>query len=95
MRSSENSDAGMAGVAVSVVFTDASGTIYNLTGTTDSNGIFRSSWIKGLGGGTHRAEVVDLALTDFVWDPFDILDSTLNDEDWDSDGKPDESLVIS
>jgi hypothetical protein len=37
---------------------------------------------------------VDLALAGFAWDPFDVLDATANDEDWDGDGDPDELLTI-
>lgn len=91
---SEN-DANLGGVEVTVSFTGASGNAFQLTGQTDENGIFRSSWIKGLSSGTHRAEVVDLALSDFAWDPDDILDPVSgNDQDIDFDGDPDDVLFI-
>lgn len=46
-----------AGVWIRVEF---DGEIYE--GTTDSDGVFRTSWIKGLGSGDYQAEVVDLIL---------------------------------
>jgi hypothetical protein len=90
----ESSDSVGAGVAVTVRLTSSSGQVLTLTGTTDSQGIFRSEWLKGLTAGSYRAEVVDLALAGFSWDPFDVLDATANDEDFDFDGAPDELLFI-
>ena len=63
-----------SGVSIEVVF---AGQTYS--GTTDSNGIFRSGWIKNLSSGDHYANAVDLALTGFDWN------SDLDLED-DSDG---------
>ncbi len=74
-----------AGVQVSVNF---AGRTY--TGTTDANGIFRSRWVRGLGGGDHYANVVDLALAGYNWQP---LGLDLED-DSDGDGKPDDVLVL-
>lgn len=85
----EASDPGLAGVEVTVVFAGQT-----LTGFTDSNGIFRSDWVKELGSGNYTAEVTDLALLGYLWDPFDILDATSNDDDEDGDGLPDDVLSI-
>ncbi len=90
----EATDAGAAGVAVSVELTDTSGQVLTFTGITDSQGIFRSEWIRGLSPDTYRAEVVDLAIAGFTWDPFDVLDATANDDDADFDGAPDQLLTI-
>ncbi len=89
----EGTDASAAGVEVTVSFTDSSGNVQTFTGLTSSDGIFRSQWIKRLQPGEYRAEVVDLALAGFAWDPSDLLDATLNDEDFDGDGKPDDVLT--
>jgi streptogramin lyase len=74
-----------AGVFVTVEF---AGVTY--TGTTDSNGIFRTDWIRNLSSGDHYANAVDLVLAGFVWNP---LDLDLED-DSDGDGKPDAILPI-
>lgn len=89
----EAADASMAGVQVTVEFADSFGNVQTLSGTTDSSGVFRSAWLKGLATGDHRAEVVDLALAGFIWDP-DGLDATDNDDDSDMDGEPDDILTI-
>lgn len=71
-----------AGVEITVEFNGRS-----YTGTTDSNGIFRTSWNWAPPSGT-RAEVVDLALDGFSWDPLAIdLEG-----DSDGDGLPDAVL---
>ena len=91
----ESSDAGLAGVLVTVVFTDASGqTIHQFSGTTDSNGIFRSDWFNVADPGNYHAEATDLVLAGFVWDPDSLFDPTSNDDDFDFDGNPDELLEI-
>jgi hypothetical protein len=56
-------DSPIAGVQIEVIF---AGNTY--TGTTDANGIFRTSWIRNLEGGDHYANAVDLALTGYTWD---------------------------
>ena len=73
-----------AGVTIDVVF---AGRTY--TGTTDSDGVFRTSWIKNLSSGDHYANAVDLVLAGYSWDP---LTMDLED-DSDGDGKPDDLLV--
>ena len=57
------------------------------TGTTDSNGIFRTSWIRNLSSGNHYAEAADLAFANHDWDQ-DLGWS----EDYDGDGLPDALL---
>jgi hypothetical protein len=74
-----------AGVAITVEF---NGQIYQ--GTTDSDGVFRTSWIKNLGSGEHYAEVVDLVLADYFWDPL-AMDL---ENDSDGDGYPDDVLSL-
>jgi uncharacterized membrane protein len=56
-------DSPIAGVQVEVIF---AGSTY--TGTTDSNGIFRTSWVRNLGNGDHYANAVDVALSGYSWD---------------------------
>ena len=63
------------------------------SGTTDSNGLFYSDWIKNLGPGDYRAEVTDLVLAGYDWDLLG-LDPTFLDDDDDGDGKPDELLSV-
>ena len=75
-----------AGVMIEVTF---AGTTY--TGTTDSDGVFRTSWIKDLSSGDHYANAVDLVLAGYSWDPL----STLHlEDDSDGDGKPDDLLSL-
>ena len=82
----------MTGVNVTVEFTKSSGEIVVLAGETDAEGLFIGEWLRGLGTGLHRGEVVGLH---FDGQPIDsALDPSINDEDWDFDGAPDESLVI-
>ena len=64
------------------------------TGTTDSSGMFQTGWIKGLAADTYTAEVVDLVLATFDWDPFGILDPTNNHNDADLDGLPDDFFTL-
>jgi uncharacterized delta-60 repeat protein len=84
-RQASAGDGVAAGVSISVTF---AGQIFS--GTTDSNGIFRTGWIRKLASGTHHANVTDLALEGFVWDPL-LLDL---EDDTDGDTKPDGSLTI-
>ena len=81
----DSGDLTVAGVQIEVTF---AGQTY--TGTTDANGVFRTSWIRNLSSASHYANAVDLALTDFIWNP---LDLDLED-DLDGDGKPDDVLTI-
>jgi len=76
-----SADARAAGVAITVQF---GGRTYS--GTTDSSGIFRTGYLR-VGSGSY-AEVVDLALAGFYWDP---LSLDLED-DSDGDGRPDAIL---
>jgi len=78
-------DAVAAGVSVTVTFAGQS-----YTGVTDSNGIFRTDWVKNLGSGDYYANVVDLALADFVWNRL-ALDL---EDDSDGDGFPDDLLTV-
>ena len=78
-------DVPLAGVQVTVTFANKT-----FTGLTDSEGIFRSEPIKGVKSGEYFANVIDLALTDFVWDPL-ALDL---EDDTDEDGLPDNLLSI-
>jgi VCBS repeat-containing protein len=67
-------DDAAAGVEITVEFNG-----HTYTGTTDSNGIFRTSWNRGAGSGTY-GEVVDLALADYSWDPLSLdLENDSND----------------
>jgi hypothetical protein len=79
-----SADAAVAGVAITVEF---AGQTY--TGTTDSDGIFRTDLVKGLSSGDHYAQVVDLAMTDYFWDP--LLDL---EDDTDGDGFADDVLSL-
>ena len=72
-------DAVAAGVAITVEF---NGQTY--AGTTDANGVFRTAWNRTPPSGTY-AEVVNLVLTDHLWDP---LGLDLED-DSDGNGLPD------
>jgi hypothetical protein len=75
----ELSDDAIANVEVAVDLRDANGNlITTLTGTTDANGQFESRWIKGLHPGDYDADVVDLTLSTFEWNPLlDVEDDQL------------------
>ena len=86
-------DGSAAGVSVTVELRDFSGNLIGTyTGTTGSDGVFRSDWIRGLSSGSYTAEVIDLAHATFTWNP--LLDPTANDLDNDVDGLPDDVLVV-
>lgn len=72
-------DFGIGGVYVVVELFDSNDNLVTtLDGYTDSNGVFRSDWIRNLDTGDYRADVVDLALAGFTWDPFlDLEDDEL------------------
>jgi hypothetical protein len=73
-------DQPLAGVTITVEFAGRT-----FTGVTDADGVFRTDLIRNVGSGDRFAEVVDLALTDYFWDPL-----TLDLEgDSDGDGLPD------
>ena len=75
-----DADEARAGVSVTVVFANQT-----FTGITDSNGVFKTDWIRNIGSGNHYANAVDLALSGYSWDPL-----TLDlESDNDGDGRPD------
>ena len=78
-------DSVRAGVTVTVNFAGQT-----FTGTTDANGIFRTSWLRNLGSGNHYANAVDLVLAGYFWAPLDLDD----EDDSDGDGRPDDLLVL-
>jgi hypothetical protein len=61
------------------------------TGTTDANGIFRTSWKTNIAKGSYYANAFDLALAGFIWNP---LGLDLED-DSDGNGRPDALLSVS
>ena len=69
-----------AGVAITVTFAGKT-----FSGTTDSNGVFTTGWIRNLSG-YHGAQVTDLALTGYLWD----MGLGEDDSDGDADFFPDE-----
>lgn len=81
-----SSDAVAVGVQMTVTF---AGQTY--TGTTDANGIFRTSWKTNIARGSYYANAVDLALAGYVWNP---LGLDLED-DSDGNGRPDALLSVS
>lgn len=91
-------DTDAAGAQVVVSVYDSSDTdlnndsnIRNFLGTTDSNGIYRTPWLKGLDPGTYWVEVHDLALAGYLWERPDDLDLEL---DQDGDGRRDLELIV-
>lgn len=76
----------VAGVAIEVTF---AGITY--TGTTDSNGRFRTGWLRLSSGNDYYANAVDLALSGYTWNPFDVAEE---EDDSDGDGLPDELLSL-
>jgi hypothetical protein len=77
-----SADAVAAGVQITVEF---AGVTY--TGFTDSNGVFRTDWLWRPSSGSY-AQVVDLVLAEYIWDPL-LLDL---EDDSDGDGWPDDIL---
>lgn len=85
---SEESDFPAAGVVVVIAIYDSNGAnVRNFVGTTSAQGAGTTAWYKLPGAGDYQIEVHDLSLTGFYWDPLDVLESSLGDEDW--DGRPD------
>ncbi|WP_442505486.1 S8 family serine peptidase [Novipirellula sp. SH528] len=76
----------LAGVSVTIVFANQT-----YQGTTDSNGLFRTGWIRDLSRGTHYADVSQLVLANYVWNPL-ALDSEVDDGGL--AGFPDGVLVV-
>lgn len=88
----EASDVGIGGVLVTVELRNSGGGLVGTySGTTDSNGLFYSEWIRDLAPGDYRAEVTDLVLAGYDWDLLG-LDPTFFDDDDDGDEKPDQLL---
>jgi uncharacterized delta-60 repeat protein len=82
----ETSDAVVAGASVTVVLTGPLGGTF--TGSTDSNGLFRTDWMRDVPSGTYTAEVTSLTHSTLTWDQS--LDPTANDTDIDGDNLPDQ-----
>lgn len=80
----DGSDPRVAGVSITVTFNGKT-----FTGTSDANGMFRTSWQRNLTSGTYQAEVVDLALSSLIWNTAIDLE-----DDSDGDGLPDAELTI-
>jgi hypothetical protein len=86
----ESTDQVVAGASVTVV---VSGPITRvLSGTTDSTGAFRTTWLTGLTPGTYVAEVSALGHGTYAWNH--ALDPTANDTDTDGDGLPEQTHSI-
>ncbi|EMB15630.1 subtilisin [Rhodopirellula europaea 6C] len=64
---SAQDDSVLTGVTVTVIFAGEA-----FQGTTDSNGLFRTGWIRNLSSETHFADVTDLALANYAWDPLSL-----------------------
>ena len=64
----EGSDAVVAGATVTVEVSDASGLLVaTLSGTTDSLGVFTSTWLTDLPDGLYTALITDISLDTFTW----------------------------
>jgi len=87
----EPTDAPVSGATVMVTVVGSSGTT-TLSGTTDSNGTFRTGWMMNLANGTYTAEATNLTHAAYVWNKE--LDPTTNDADADGDNLPDQSHTI-
>jgi hypothetical protein len=87
----EATDALVSGATVTLAVV---GTGLNATfsGSTDSNGDYRTSWLSTLADGTYVAEVTNLGHVTYTWDQG--LDPTSNDADVDGDNLPDQSHAI-
>ncbi len=88
-----DSDAVADGVQVTIELRDSGGVLVNtFTGNTNSDGIVRFDWIKGLTTGDYTAEVLDLAHATLKWNH--LLDLGFDDEDSDGDGLPDDTFTL-
>jgi PKD repeat protein len=86
-------DASAAGVLVTVELYNSNGDyVDTYTGTTDSSGVFQTSWIKGLASDTYTAEIVDLVHDTYDWNQ--LLDPNGDDEDAVGDGLPDDVFTL-
>ncbi|MCA9191723.1 MAG: S8 family serine peptidase [Planctomycetales bacterium] len=85
-------DSRAANVQVEVELRSLAGAlVQTLTGTTNSQGIFQSGWIRGLSSGQYRAEVVGMVHATFVWNH--LIISPL-DDDFDNDDLPDDVFTV-
>jgi uncharacterized delta-60 repeat protein len=82
----ESSDAVVSGANVTVVLTGPVPGIFS--GSTDSNGVFRTNWVRDVSDGIYTAEVTSLTHSTLSWDQD--LDPTGNDTDIDGDNLPDQ-----
>ena len=82
-----------ADVSVAVELQDSTGgLVASLSGTTDSQGVFRTAFIGNLTNDDYLAEVTALGHNSFVWNK--ALDPTANDTDTDGDTLPDQQHAI-
>ena len=91
-----SSDSAAANALVTIALYDSSGSgipVGTYTGSTDSGGIFRTNWIRGLESGAYTAEVADVALDGFDWNQLLGLDGLFHDDE-DGNGLPDELFTI-
>ncbi len=63
----DGDDPVLAGASVSVTVIDTGSFSATLSGTTDSLGVFTSTWLGNLPDGTYTAEVTSISLGSFVW----------------------------
>lgn len=90
---SSATDASAAGAFVTIQLRRQDGSLVgNYSGTSDSEGIFRTDWLQGLASGSYTAEVVDLVHATFEWNH--AFEPTLNDSDSDADGLADDTLIV-
>lgn len=85
------SDAAAVGVLVTIELRNSSGNLVGTyTSTTNSAGVVQTGWIKNLADDDYTANVVDMALDGFSWDPL-ALD---NEDDSDGDLNPDDVFAF-
>ena len=90
---SEDIDSPAADAVVVISIYDSNGTnVRNIVGTTGAQGTGTTYWYKLSGTGEYHIEVHDVSLDGFYWDPLDVLESSLGDEDW--DGRPDLQISV-
>jgi hypothetical protein len=87
----EATDALVSGASVMLTLVGP-GLNASFSGSTDSNGAYRTSWVMNLNTGTYTAEVTNLVHTTYTWDQG--LDPTSNDADVNGNNQPDQSHAI-